>query len=425
MATSPGEITKPGKGLFYGLLAGGLLFMAAAFFMQRPDSLLPGWARVVVSPGLLLTDFMAVGGVGAAFFNAGMMMVLAVLLCRALEVPSSGGVAAAVLSVGGFAFFGKTPLNALPLIAGVFLFARFKQMPLKEAAQTALFATAMGPMCSHAMLGMGLPAYAGVPLGLLLGLLAGFLTLPVAEGVRTLHRGHNLYNVGVAAGLITTLLVNAQRLFGLTVSGNSLVSPGGGLGVGLFLVGVCAALVLVGWLRCGRNLLAYRRLLKAPGIPPNDFVKAYGAGAVLMNIGLLALVCLLFLLVMGAPVNGPTVGVIVMAVGFGASGLHLRNALPVMLGALAASALGVYPLDGTGTLVVLVFSTTLGPVSGVFGPLAGAAAGALHVAVAHQLAGLQGGANLYNNGFAGGLVAAVLAPVLAALSLRRRQPPGA
>ena len=189
-------IAGPDNALFKWLLAFGLLLMAAGFLFQPARNMLEGWGRIVLSPGLLLTDFMAVGGVGAAFFNSGLMLILSVLLCLAMQAPASGPVTAAALSVAGFALFGKTPLNAAPLAAGVLLHARFRKTPLKASAPTALFSTAMGPLVSHTMLGIGLPLGLSIPLGLALGLLAGFVLTPVAQAVLPLHKGHNLYNTG-------------------------------------------------------------------------------------------------------------------------------------------------------------------------------------------------------------------------------------
>ena len=420
----PDKGGKEGSGrAFYARLAlGALVWMAAGFLWQPAADLLAGWTRIVLNPGLLTTDFMAVGGTGAAFFNSGLMMLLSLLLCLMVDAPPSGAAVAAVLSVGGFSFFGKTPLNALPPVAGVLLFARLTQLSPKEVLTPALFSTAVAPLVGHAMLGMDLKWVAGVPLGVGLGMLAGFALVPVAKNTIQLHQGYNLYNTGLAAGLITTLLINLLRLFGGEVAGVRVLSAGGGLKLLAALAGLCAVLALGGYMRSGSRGRNYRALLKEPGTLPSDFVTRWGGPLTLLNMALLGLMAAVCALIMGVPINGPVIGSALMAVGFGSFGKHPRNTLPVLVGALMASALGVYPLDGASTFVVLMFSTTLAPIAGGFGPVAGVVGGALHVAVAHQLAGLQGGANLYNNGFAGGMVAAVLVPVLQALKNRSQEP---
>uniref|UniRef100_UPI000A82C2AA DUF1576 domain-containing protein n=1 Tax=Clostridium sp. NkU-1 TaxID=1095009 RepID=UPI000A82C2AA len=56
-------------------------------------------------------------------------------------------------------------------------------------------------------------------------------------------------------------------------------------------------------------------------------------------------------------------------------------------------------------------STTLAPIAGEFGVIAGVIAGFLHSAAALNVGIVYGGMNLYNNGFAGGLIATFLVPV--------------
>jgi len=66
-----------------------------------------------------------------------------------------------------------------------------------------------------------------------------------------------------------------------------------------------------------------------------------------------------------------------------------------------------------------LLSTTLAPVAGEFGVIAGIIAGFLHSSAALNVGIVYGGMNLYNNGFAGGLIATFLVPVLQ--SIRDRQ----
>ncbi|MDA3957530.1 MAG: DUF1576 domain-containing protein [Oceanispirochaeta sp.] len=62
--------------------------------------------------------------------------------------------------------------------------------------------------------------------------------------------------------------------------------------------------------------------------------------------------------------------------------------------------------------MALLFSTTLGPLAGQFGYFAGFLAGFIHFVLVSQTGSWQGGMNLYNNGFAGGLTAAALVAVI-------------
>ena len=97
--------------------------------------------------------------------------------------------------------------------------------------------------------------------------------------------------------------------------------------------------------------------------------------------------------------------------GFSVFGKHPKNVLPIMLGVLIASIFNKYDPSGTPAILTALFSTTIAPIAGEFGIVAGLFAGFLHKAVATNVGFIHGGINLYNNGLAGGFVAAVLVPL--------------
>ena len=75
-------------------------------------------------------------------------------------------------------------------------------------------------------------------------------------------------------------------------------------------------------------------------------------------------------------------------------------------------------------MLALLLSTTLAPIAGEFGFLAGILAGFLHSSVALNVGIVYGGMNLYNNGFAGGIVAIFLVPVIQSIRDRRARARG-
>ena len=75
-------------------------------------------------------------------------------------------------------------------------------------------------------------------------------------------------------------------------------------------------------------------------------------------------------------------------------------------------------------MLALLLSTTLAPVAGKFGVLVGLLAGYLHSSVALNVGLLYGGMNLYNNGFAGGIVAIFMVPVIQSVMDRRARARG-
>ena len=75
-------------------------------------------------------------------------------------------------------------------------------------------------------------------------------------------------------------------------------------------------------------------------------------------------------------------------------------------------------------MLALLFSTTLAPVAGEFGVVAGIVAGYLHSSVALNVGIVYGGMNLYNNGYAGGIVAIFMVPVIQSVMDRRARARG-
>jgi hypothetical protein len=135
-----------------------------------------------------------------------------------------------------------------------------------------------------------------------------------------------------------------------------------------------------------------------------------------INMGLMGLLCFLFMLAVRGDYNGPVIGAIMSAVGFGALGKRILSAIPLMAGAmlaaLAASLTMGMPLNSRGFLVAAVFSTCLSPLCTKFGWKWGVIAGFIHLCFASNVTDFHGGMNLYNNGLAAGLTAMLLLPVI-------------
>jgi hypothetical protein len=136
-------------------------------------------------------------------------------------------------------------------------------------------------------------------------------------------------------------------------------------------------------------------------------------------MSLTGLIGLCYVLLVGGDLNGPVIGAIFTIVGFAAYGKHPRNIVPIMAGVFLGSIAKPWgPSDPSGLLAAL-FGTTLAPIAGRFGWHWGIVAGFLHSSAARSVGVVHGGLNLYNNGFAAGIVAAVLAAVI--ISVQARQ----
>jgi hypothetical protein len=123
-------------------------------------------------------------------------------------------------------------------------------------------------------------------------------------------------------------------------------------------------------------------------------------------------------LLIGGDLNGPVIGAILTIVGFAAYGQHPRNIAPIMAGVFLGSIAKPWSAADPGITLAALYGTTLAPIAGRFGWHWGLVAGFVHSSAAQSVGVVHGGLNLYNNGFAAGIVASVLAPVIIALTER-------
>lgn len=382
-------------------------------------AVLRGLGTIVREPDTLINDYVAHAGKGAPFVNAGLCSLAAALILKASGAVISGAAVTAVFTVAGFSLFGKNLYNIWPAIGGVWLFSRFSRRPFSDYLIVALFGTALAPLVSEITFGLGLPLALGAPLGIGAGLASGFFLPPLARHLLQFHQGYNLYNVGLTAGLVGTVAMSIFRAFEVEVGGSGAWSEGNGGTYLPFLVPFFASMILLG-LAVGpataRNL---RGIYASSGRLVSDFVRSQGIGPALANMGTVGLVGLLYVLAAGGDWNGPVIGGLLTMCGFAAFGKHPFNILPVMGGVVLAALVSGAPLSSEGAILAALFGTTLAPIAGHYGVLAGLAAGALHFVMVTNVGYLHGGLNLYNNGFSGGIVAGILFPVLEAIRGRR------
>jgi hypothetical protein len=139
-----------------------------------------------------------------------------------------------------------------------------------------------------------------------------------------------------------------------------------------------------------------------------DFVEISDLGTTLINMGVVGLIALGYIHFVSGDVNGATLAGIFTVFAFGALGKHPRNILPIMLGVYLMCIPKIWLHAEPGPLLAALFCTTLAPLAGKFGILAGLIAGALHLPMVMHVGSLHGFMNLYNNGFAGGLAMLII-----------------
>lgn len=397
------------------LLLVGLLFGDISSIPQ-------GLWTIIITEDTLITDYIEIAGIAAAFVNAALVTAVSVLILSRLDETPNGYTLVVAGLMAGFSLFGKNIVNIWPILAGSWLYAKLQREQFGKYASVSLLATALSPVVSFVALG-GNPL--SIPVGLFIGLVIGFVLPPLSAYTFRVQNGMNLYNTGFACGLTAMLLVPVMNSLGADPKVVNHWSTGNNLIFAIILEVLCCFLVVSGLFLCKRTArqawFGFRHLLLTTGRAPEDYLRMFGPAPVLINTGVNGLIATACILAIGGDLNGPTLGGIFTIMGFSAFGKHIRNILPVMIGILLGGALMEHEINHPNLQMAILFGTTLAPISGYFGWPFGIAAGFIHASVVLYAGSPMAGLNLYNNGFSGGIISIVLFPLLTAI-LRRRKP---
>ena len=393
------------------LLAIGSYLFFISFFFDSPREILNGLRIILTSPSALITDYFELAGVGASLANAAIMMFLAIMLVKQSGAKITGIVMASVIMVAAFSLFGKNPYNAMSIVFGVFLYSIMVKKPFKDFILAALFGTCLGPLVSEVSFNMDFMSVQGIVLGKMLGVFLGILISYFAPKCMSLHKGMMLYNIGFTAGMISTVVITLMRVMGLKFFAEPHMPVGENVRMGIVLIVLFLGMILFGLKENGWSLKGYRKLLAIPGKSGTDFLESSGIGLSLVNMAFLGLLSMSYIYFVGGQLSGPSIGGIFSVMGFGASGKHLKNVIPVMLGIYMMASLGDFDVTQTTIIFAMTFGTALAPISGIYGPLAGFLAGVLHLNLVVHTSALHAGMNLYNNGFSAGIITVALVPV--------------
>ncbi|MBU3114693.1 DUF1576 domain-containing protein [Clostridium lacusfryxellense] len=404
---------------YYMFISFSILLIILAFIMDSPMEIFIGFKKIIVESDILITDYIKLAGVGAAFLNVALVVLSSVFLLILVEIKPNGSTVAALFTMAGFSLFGKNIINIWPIIFGIWLYSRYQKEKFINYVLISLFATTLSPSVNVLSFLGHLPYYGNVFIGLSLSIFIGFIFPPMASYCLKIHQGYNLYNIGFAAGLLATLLMSLLRAFGINLETRLLWSTGNNLLFSVMLFTLFTIMITVGYVENGKSFKNLLRLYKKPGRLVSDYYLLFGRGITMVNMGILGLYSTLFVLLIGGDLNGPTIGGILTIVGFGAFGKHLRNVFPVMVGAMLSSLLNIWQINSPSSVLGILFSSTLAPISGQFGWIYGLIAGFLHICLTMNLAYLHGGLNLYNNGFAGGIACIILIPIITAFRRER------
>ncbi len=406
----------------------GLILLSVGFGLSYTNSIsevAEGMTRLIKHHGLIPTDSFSVGGIGPAFVNAALVTLVGVIALLVTGSNMGSVQISALLMMYGYAFFGKSIFNVIPLLVGVLLYAAIVKAPLKNHAPMAGFATALGPVVSvlafHTeVLGPGSPF--AITVGVLFGLLCGLLVGKFAGYMKLLIRGNSMYVGGFTVGVVGVLinsLINSLGLGHGPYTEAPVIDPSARRLLLVLMSVIFLYFLIVGFLpdRKGKESLS----LLFTKEPKRDYVKYHGLSVALMTVGWMGLLSMgYFILMPGSRMHGQIWAGIFTVAAFSVAGLTPRYLYPFVVGMLFAtffaggmSALGqgdpfltggLYRISSVSTMMATYVGCGMSPLSEKYGPYHSILVGAIYSVVAPNLSGLQGWMNTYNNGFALGLV---------------------
>ena len=359
-----------------------LTFMILGILFSYLDNesnltLYSGLKNIILSPTILITDFLSVGGIGSTFVNVALISFYNLYLLKKYKLRINGLILAAFMTVMGFSFFGKNIFNIIPIYIGGYLYSNYKKIDFKDIIVSIMFATALAPVISEISFSNILPNKIAILIGIGVGIFIGFIITPLASHMVKFYDGYNIYNLGFTAGILGTILTSALRNLDIKIESVNILYLENNIFLILTLISMFIYLIYIG-ISINKNALnEYKYIFNYSGKVVTDYT-LYVYLLTFFNMGIMGLLSLSYVLLIGGVINGPVIAGIFTVVGFSAFGKHIKNCLPIILGVIIAALFLEYDISSTVVIITVLFSTTLAPIAGVYGYKIGFIAGILH-----------------------------------------------
>lgn len=387
-------------------------FLLIGLVIDTPAEIIAGFKDIIRFPDSLITDYIAVGGMGATLINSGILMIVNFIVLRRTDMKVNGFFIAGYFIIGGFAFMGNNILNVLPIYLGTYLYSRYQKEEYKRVAVIGIFSTSLAPIVTEMVYVLDRSIIFNVIGGIIVGAFLGFIMPVLSAHMMKFHEGYNLYNVGFTSGVIGTVAVAVLRGFGVVISSHLIISTEYSILIATMIFIYAIIFIIVGTIMNRSYDISYRKIFKYSGRLVTDYVMLTGYGTTLINMGVMGVIAIFYVYISQSGFNGAIMAGIMTLMGFSALGNHPKNSVPIMLGVYIATYFKIWNMSSVGVVISGLFGTTLAPIAGVYGWSAGIIAGFLHLSVVMNIGYLHGGVNLYNNGFSGGIVAAIMVPII-------------
>ena len=421
--------------LFFACLSA--CFLIAAFFMPDRDTMFTGLWKLLSGTCKISTNYFALGGYAATFLNMGLVGVICTaLVCLPGAKPNNVTTLGVILTIG-FGSWGINPLNMVPTVLGVCLYALVKKEKLGAVSNAMLYSTGIAPLISDLLFRYPGTEYIGfnglgIALAIFIGLVIGFFLPAGMAHAPNIHKGYDHYSAAVPIGFTAFFLRSALYtvLLGQKTSELSTMAAmdvASWMNTNIFCL-ILFALCIVFALLMGCTPRDYWNLMKDSGHGV-CFSTKYGNATFLMNVGVFGLMILGYFNLAGAldgrnVWTGMTFGIVFCMLSTCNSGSHPRNVLPIMLGYILSSYLFAWlgkllgndsfalTIGNQSILIGLCYANGLSPITGKYGWGYGMLAAGLHYLLVTAVPDMHGGFCLYNGGFTAALICLLLIPQL-------------
>ena len=375
--------------IFIFLLTYGLSITLAAFFLTSPEKLISGMEQIVRSPSNLITDYVHIAGVGAAFLNSGLVTLSSLFLLRKHKHHFCSLTVSVIMMLSGFSFFGKNIVNSAPIILGCLIYLRIHHSGRQDLLVMGLLSTCLSPIVSTIYCAPDHSAISNKFIALVAGLLIGYTILPIFEFLKVHTKELNLYNMGFSAGFIGVIgNLTTRNILAIKIVPHDL-SFEHHHALLIFLAALFTLPFLVFLYFYKKNIDRSKHLFL-------DLKK-------IARFSLYGYLAVIFTLLLKVPLSGILVGAILTFAGFSMYNFKFRYFFFPALGVFLTALLLYRDAATTNNIVIILFASTLSPMTRKYGLVTGTLSGALFSLITRNTQYLTAGINLYNCGFAGGI----------------------
>ena len=107
---------------------------------------------------------------------------------------------------------------------------------------------------------------------ILIGVLIGFIVVPLAKSLYDFHEGYDLYNLGFTAGILGSVIMAVLKLYHFEINPQFLVSSEYDMALKIICSSVFVSFIIVGFYINNNSFTGYFKLMRDDGYK-SDFVQ--------------------------------------------------------------------------------------------------------------------------------------------------------